>query len=147
LDAGFRDCVVALVKAALAALQSMRVVLTAVESMHRSMSMGRAQPEADFSDRELIRALKALADPIRFRMVQEIAEAGELSCGEVAARFDVSQPTISHHLKILMDAGLLVQRAEGKHHYTSVDRALLANLASVLPRRLSAPTPKRRRGG
>jgi len=89
-------------------------------------------------DRELIRALKALADPTRFRMVQEIAEAGELSCGAVAERFDVSQPTISHHLKILLEAGLLVQRTEGKHHFTSVDRELLASLVAALPRRLQA---------
>jgi DNA-binding transcriptional ArsR family regulator len=119
--------------------------LTVLESMHRSISMGAGQFDREVSDRELIRALKALADPTRFRMLQEIAEAGELSCGEVAARFDVSQPTISHHLKILMDAGLLVQRTEGKHHYTSVDRVLLANLVAVLPKRLSAPTSKKRR--
>jgi DNA-binding transcriptional ArsR family regulator len=109
------------------------------------MSMGQAELDRDLSDRDLIRALKALADPTRFRMVQEIAEAGELSCGEVAARFDVSQPTISHHLKILMNVGLLVQRTEGKHHYTSVDRALLANLVAALPERLNAAAPKKRR--
>jgi ArsR family transcriptional regulator, arsenate/arsenite/antimonite-responsive transcriptional repressor len=107
--------------------------------------MGRAQLEGDVSDRELIRALKAIADPTRFRMIQEIAEAGELSCGEVASRFDVSQPTISHHLKVLMDAGLLVQRAKGKHHYTSVDRDLLANLIAVLPGRLGTSAPRKRR--
>jgi ArsR family transcriptional regulator len=109
--------------------------------------MGEVRRERDLSDRELIRALKAIADPTRFRMLQEIAEAGELSCGDVADRFDVSQPTISHHLKILLDAGLLVRRTEGKHHYTSVDRALLANLLAVLPGRLSAPTPRKRRSG
>jgi ArsR family transcriptional regulator len=108
--------------------------------------MGGAQVEEDVSDRDLIRALKALADPTRFRMVQEIAGAGELSCGQVAERFDVSQPTISHHLKILLEAGLLVQRTEGKHHFTSVDRALLANLVAVLPKRLAAPTRKKRSG-
>jgi ArsR family transcriptional regulator, arsenate/arsenite/antimonite-responsive transcriptional repressor len=97
-------------------------------------------------DRELVRALKALADPIRFRMVQEIAKAGELSCGEVAERFDLSQPTISHHLKILLDAGLLVQRTEGKHHYTSVDHELLGSFIQALPKRLSAPARKRNQG-
>ena len=107
--------------------------------------MGRAKLERDLSDRDSIRALKALADPTRFRMVQEIAAAGELSCGEVAERFDVSQPTISHHLKILLQAGLLVQRTEGKHHYTSVDRPLLTSLVAVLPKRLSAATPAKRR--
>ena len=109
--------------------------------------MGEEQLERDVSDLELIRALKAIADPTRFRMLQEIAEAGELSCGDVADRFDVSQPTISHHLKILLDAGLLVQRTQGKHHYTSVDRALLANLVAVLPKRLGASTPRKRRRG
>jgi ArsR family transcriptional regulator, arsenate/arsenite/antimonite-responsive transcriptional repressor len=106
--------------------------------------MGQAKLERNLSDRELIRALKALADPTRFRMIQEIAQAGELSCGAVAERFDVSQPTISHHLKILLEAGLLVQRTEGKHHYTSVDRTLLGSLVAVLPKRLAAAPAKRR---
>jgi DNA-binding transcriptional ArsR family regulator len=93
-------------------------------------------------DRTLVRALKALADPTRFRMVQEIAAAGELSCGQIAAHFDVSQPTISHHLKILSDAEILVRRSEGKHHFTSVNEALLKQLVVLLPARLS-PGAKR----
>jgi ArsR family transcriptional regulator len=100
--------------------------------------MSAARVEREIGDREIVRALKALADPTRFRMVQEISQAGELSCGAVAERFDVSQPTISHHLKILLEAGLLVQRIEGKHHYISVDRALLGTLIALLPRRLGA---------
>jgi ArsR family transcriptional regulator, arsenate/arsenite/antimonite-responsive transcriptional repressor len=107
--------------------------------------MRSTQPERDLGDREVIRALKALADPTRFRMVQEIAEAGELSCGAVAEKFDVSQPTISHHLKVLLDARVLIQRTEGKHHFTSVDRELLAALAGLLPRRLSETGTKKRR--
>jgi ArsR family transcriptional regulator len=105
--------------------------------------MGKVRVARVVSDQDLVRALKALADPTRFRMVQQIAEAGELSCGAVAERFDVSQPTISHHLKILLDAGLLVQRTEGKHHFTSVDRALLADLVAVLPERLAGPAKRR----
>jgi len=102
--------------------------------------MGEATHE--ISDQDLVRALKALADPTRFRMVQEIAAAGELSCGQLTERFDVSQPTISHHLKLLQDAGLLIQRTEGKHHYTSVDKKLVARLAALIPSRLDA-APKR----
>ena len=109
--------------------------------MHRNVSMGEAQ---EISDRDIVRALKALADPTRFRMVQEIAAAGELSCGQLTERFDVSQPTISHHLKLLMEAGLLVRRAEGKHHYTSVDKKLVARIAALIPSRLeNAPKHKR----
>ncbi len=101
--------------------------------------MGRQEP---LDDARLVRVLKALADPTRFRMVQEIAAAGELSCGEVQEHFDVSQPTISHHLKILTDAGILVQRIEGKHRYTSVDRALVNSVLDSIPPRL-APSKKR----
>jgi len=90
------------------------------------------------SDRELVRVMKALADPARFGMVQEIAAAGELSCGQVAERFDLSQPTVSHHLKILTESGILVMRSEGKHHLTSVNHALLKTLAELLPARLSS---------
>jgi DNA-binding transcriptional ArsR family regulator len=106
--------------------------------------MGEARSN-EMTDRHLVRALRALADPTRFRMVQVIAAAGELSCGAVAERFDVSQPTISHHLKVLMDAGLLVRRAEGKHHFTSVDRTLVAKIVALLPERLDPLAGKRRR--
>lgn len=94
------------------------------------------------TDRELVRALKALADPTRFRMVQEIAAAGELSCGEVAAHFDVSQPTISHHLKILADAGILDARSKGKHHLISVNQELVKRLVDLIPARFT-PAGKR----
>ncbi|MBV9949685.1 MAG: helix-turn-helix transcriptional regulator [Myxococcales bacterium] len=95
-------------------------------------------------DARVIQALKALADPNRFRMVQVIAEAGEISCGEVNEQFDLAQPTISHHVRLLVDAGLLTARTEGKHHMLSVDRALLTRLAGVLPARLA---PERRLRG
>ncbi len=93
-------------------------------------------------DSELIRALKALADPTRFRMVQEIAAARELSCGQISEHFHVSQPTISHHLRILVDASILVQRSEGKHHFTSVNQVFLKRVTDLLPARLS-PVAKR----
>lgn len=94
-------------------------------------------------DRALVRALKALGDPTRFRMVQEIAAAGELSCGQVAELFDVSQPTISHHLNVLIEAGVLCVRIDGKHHYTSVNQPLLSTLSRLLAARLG---PRRERG-
>ena len=83
-----------------------------------------------------MRVLKALADKSRFRMVQEIAAAGELSCGQVGERFDLTQPTVSHHLKILADAAVLLVRREGQHAIISVNQKLLDEAASLLPRRL-----------
>ena len=97
----------------------------------------------ELDDRALVRALRALGDPTRFRMIQEIAAAGELCCGEVAERFDVTQPTISHHLKVLCRAGMLSVRNQGKHRYISVNQPLLSTLAILLPARLM-PAPQDR---
>jgi ArsR family transcriptional regulator len=77
---------------------------------------------------QAVRVLRALADERRFRMVQTIAAAGELSCGELGAHFDLAQPTVSHHLKILVDAGVLRTRRAGKHHYVAVDAKVLKAL-------------------
>jgi ArsR family transcriptional regulator, arsenate/arsenite/antimonite-responsive transcriptional repressor len=95
-------------------------------------------------DKDLVKVLKALADAGRLKMIQEVAAAGELSCGQVAEHFDVSQPTISHHLKILQEAGILHKRQDGKHHYISVNHALLNEVADLIPVRLS-PDAKRRK--
>lgn len=105
-------------------------------------------------DQKLVRVLKALADKSRFRMVQEIAAAGELSCGQVGERFDLTQPTVSHHLKILADAEVLLVRRERQHAIISVNQNLLDQAASLLPRRLrskprapAARNPTKRAGG
>src|SRR6266545_2364947 len=93
-------------------------------------------------DEELVRVLKALAHPKRFRMVQEIAEAGELSCGEIGDCFAVAQPTISHHLKILTDAGVLLVKREGQHGLCSLNRELIEQAVAVLPGRLFPAAPR-----
>lgn len=81
-------------------------------------------------------------------MVQEITSAGELSCGEVGERFALAQPTISHHLKILADAGILRVRREGQHAIVSVDQPTLDQVAGLLPRRLrSRPARARTQAG
>jgi ArsR family transcriptional regulator len=95
-------------------------------------------------DARLVRALKALAHPKRFRMVQEIAAAGELSCTQLGERFALAQPTVSHHLKLLSEAGVLAVRQQAQHHFISVDRRLLAQLAAALPTRLAAPAARAR---
>jgi ArsR family transcriptional regulator len=92
--------------------------------------------------RALALALKALGDPKRLRMAQAIAAAGELSCGQVARCFDLSQPTISHHLRKLADAGVLTVREAGQHRFISINRRVIRELARLLPARL---TPRRGR--
>ena len=65
------------------------------------------------NQQHLIKVTKALADPTRFRILQAIAGAGETCCGELAQRFPITQATVSQHLKVLAEAGL-VRRA---HHH------------------------------
>ncbi|MDA1191931.1 MAG: metalloregulator ArsR/SmtB family transcription factor [Candidatus Poribacteria bacterium] len=90
----------------------------------------------------LIKALKALAHETRFRIVQEIATAGELSCGQIGERFELAQPTISHHLKVLGDAGILTIRKDAQHHFVSVNRKQMNAIMELLPGRLALSDEK-----
>jgi ArsR family transcriptional regulator len=96
-------------------------------------------------DRVLVKVLKALADPRRFRMVREIATRNELTCGEIGERFSLSQPTISHHLRILSEAGLLKARRVAQHHYISVNHGLLDKARAQLNVRLGKKSAAPRR--
>jgi DNA-binding transcriptional ArsR family regulator len=93
----------------------------------------------------LVKVLKALADRKRIRMTRAIAAAGELSCGQVKALFHLSQPTISHHLKILADAGVIAVREAGQHRFISVNRDLIHEIADVLPGSVDAIVPGKRK--
>ena len=97
-------------------------------------------------DGKIVRVLKALGDPKRFHMFQEIAQAGELSCSQIGKRFPLSQPTISHHLKILHDAGVLVVREDGQRHFISVNQTLVEGVLKMLPRRMASRQSGRSRG-
>ena len=78
--------------------------------------------------------LKALADPVRLRLLSLVAaHADREACVcDLNEAFDLSQPTISHHLKVLHEAGLLERTKRGTWVYYSVRREALADLASLL---------------
>jgi ArsR family transcriptional regulator len=77
---------------------------------------------------------KALADPVRLRLLSLIAShpGGQACVCEISASFDVSQPTISHHLKMLRSAGLLDCERRGTWVYYWVIPRALQQLSSVL---------------
>jgi DNA-binding transcriptional ArsR family regulator len=81
----------------------------------------------------------AIAQPKR-REILRLLSAGELSAGQIASCFAVTQPAISQHLKVLKDAGLLSERREGTKRMLSVRAEGLVELndflAEVLPARL-----------
>ena len=78
--------------------------------------------------------LKALADPVRLRLLSLVASHadGEACQCDLNDAFDLSQPTISHHLKVLHEAGLLDRTKRGVWVYYAVRRGALADLADLL---------------
>lgn len=80
--------------------------------------------------------LKAMADPLRLRMLSAIATspAGEVTVGELAGLTDVSQPTVSHHLKVLRDVGLLAADRRGTSVWYSLEPAYRGAVSTLLDR-------------
>jgi ArsR family transcriptional regulator, arsenate/arsenite/antimonite-responsive transcriptional repressor len=75
---------------------------------------------------------KALADPARVRIVNTLATSAEPVCAcEFEPTLGLSQPTVSHHLKKLTDAGLLEREQRGKWAYFSLKRDAVKKLAAV----------------
>ncbi len=67
--------------------------------------------------KELARISKALSDPTRLRIVEEVSSRKEMFCGQVVEKCGLTPGTISHHLKILADANLIETRREGQFIY------------------------------
>ena len=75
---------------------------------------------------------RALADPARVRIVNTLAKRGEPVCAcEFEPALGLSQPTVSHHLKRLTEAGLLEREQRGKWAYFSLKRDAVETLAAV----------------
>ena len=78
--------------------------------------------------------LKALADPVRLRLLSLVAShaEGEACVCDLNDAFDLSQPTISHHLKVLHEVGLLDRTKRGVWVYYSVKPEALADLGALI---------------
>lgn len=80
------------------------------------------------------RIFAALSDPNRLRIVELLAERGEMSGSELAEALGISLALYSHHSKTLVEAGLIRRRKEGQRGYCSLDRGLLRDCAGSLLR-------------
>ncbi len=76
--------------------------------------------------------LKVVADPARLRMLNIIAATGEVCGCDLEEPLGLSQPTVSHHLKVLTEAGLLTREKRGRWAYHRIVPARLAELAEAL---------------
>ncbi|UNZ18161.1 metalloregulator ArsR/SmtB family transcription factor [Streptomyces sp. 891-h] len=92
---------------------------------------------------ELAKVFKALGDPVRLRLLSMIASraGGEVCVCDLTPAFDLSQPTISHHLKLLREASLIDCERRGTWVYYWLLPEVTDRLAGILTRPVGEPLP------
>lgn len=76
-------------------------------------------------------AFKALADPTR-REILRLLGQGEMSAGQLAERFDMTKPSMSHHFSVLKQADLVASRRDGQQIFYSLNTTVLEDLLALL---------------
>ncbi|CAN5607201.1 metalloregulator ArsR/SmtB family transcription factor [soil metagenome] len=107
--------------------------LSAVETVACCAPLTKEPLSADAAER-IAPLLKALADPVRMRLLSLVAshQDGEACVCDLNDAFDLSQPTISHHLKVLHESGLLDRSKRGVWVYYRVRPTALTDLAALI---------------
>ena len=107
--------------------------LTPVQTVACCSPLTQEPLSAETADR-IAPLVKSLADPVRLRLLSLVAahDGGEACVCDLNDAFDLSQPTISHHLKVLHEAGLLDRDKRGVWVYYRVNATALADLGSLL---------------
>jgi ArsR family transcriptional regulator len=108
-------------------------VLPLVMDVGACCASGLAAPLDRSSADDLARLLKAVADPVRLQLLALVrsADGGEACVCDLTAPVRLSQPTVSHHLKVLTDAGLLSRERRGTWAWYSLVPGTLDQIASV----------------
>lgn len=93
-----------------------------------------SEPLGEADAHAMVPLLKALADPVRLRLVSLIAshEGGEACVCELTGVFDLTAPTISHHLKVLREAGLLDAERRGTWIYYRLNPEAYRRISTLL---------------
>lgn len=81
--------------------------------------------------RDTAKVLKAIAEPKRLRIV-DMLSCGELCACNILEAFHITQPTLSHDMKVLVDAGLVNDRREGKNIYYSLNQDTIQHVQDIL---------------
>jgi ArsR family transcriptional regulator, arsenate/arsenite/antimonite-responsive transcriptional repressor len=108
-------------------------LLSPVETVACCSPLAREPISQDAADR-IAPLLKALADPVRLRLMSLVAshQGGEACICDLNPAFELSQPTISHHLKVLHEAGLLDRDKRGVWVFYRARTDALANLGALI---------------
>jgi ArsR family transcriptional regulator, arsenate/arsenite/antimonite-responsive transcriptional repressor len=109
------------------------LTLTPVETV-ACCSPLMAEPLSTEQAERMAPLLKALADPVRLRLLSLVSshEGGEACVCDLNDAFDLSQPTISHHLKVLHEVGLLDRSKRGTWVYYRIKAEVLADVAGLI---------------
>ncbi len=91
------------------------------------------------------RISKALADRTRLRIFEAISATKHMNCGEIVSMRGVTPATVSHHLKILSEAGLIACRREGQFVYSEAVPATIDAYTRALTKMTSSKKTARRR--
>ncbi|MDH5325494.1 MAG: metalloregulator ArsR/SmtB family transcription factor [Gammaproteobacteria bacterium] len=89
------------------------------------------------ASKSLDRIFHALGDESRRKVLATISHRGQCSAGELVDLFSSSQPTVSKHLKVMENAGLLVREVHGRQHFFSINAAPLKEADAWLQRHLA----------
>ncbi|MBI1770341.1 MAG: helix-turn-helix transcriptional regulator [Bacteroidetes bacterium] len=84
------------------------------------------------SEDHIVKIAKALSDRTRVRILQDIAKRGSVTCGDAINVACLSQPTVSHHIKVLVDAGLLIAEKDGRHVIIKVNKEVLDEFTELV---------------
>ena len=82
--------------------------------------------------KDIERISKALGDPTRLRILQEVRQREWMQCSDICGLIDLAQPSVSHHLKQLSDSGLLISEKEGRNLKFSIDNDILNDYITFL---------------
>ena len=97
------------------------------------------------SDNEISRILSVMSEPTRIRIIRLISGSGELRSCDLLPEFEITQPTLSHHLNVLLENEVLTSRKAGRCVYFSVNKTTMSLVAglmeSICSGKVSKPSP------
>ena len=79
---------------------------------------------------QFIEALSVLSEEVRYKILSLIASKGELTAKDILSEFDFTQPTLSHHMSLLAEAGLVNVERKGRSAYYSINKDTVDKVAS-----------------
>ena len=97
-----------------------------------SLHSGQAQDDRSMNRSQIEKISKALADGTRLRIFEAISHSGHMNCGEIVSMRGVTPATVSHHLKISSEAGLISCRRKGQFVYSETVPETVEEFARAL---------------